>query len=305
MISVVVATYNRAPVLKDMIQSFYEQTGLQTVPFEFLLVDNNSNDTTSEIARLYEGRPGFRYLSEPQQGLSYARNCGIREAKGDIIAFLDDDVIVDSSWLVQIQRCFDETGAEAVGGRSYLLFETEPPAWLGPDFRLFLSEVNLGDKRCEAGNGVRLYGLNLAMKREMILKFGGFNQTLGRKGEALLGGEERALLQKNFASGGKNLYEPAAVVKHRIGADRLQWEYFLRLAAGAGRTRALLDAPAGRITQSLRILETLAKFTLFTVLWIPAAVIMPGRYAPRALYCRHLRHRILLTARMKAFVHTR
>lgn len=300
MISVVVATFNRAPVLKDMIRSFYEQPGLGSIPFEFVVVDNNSSDNTPEVTRGFEHHPGFRYLHEPRQGLSFARNRGINETQGDIVAFLDDDVLVDPNWLVQMQRSFDETGAQAVGGRSLLLFEDAPPEWMGPDFRLYLSEVDLGDTRRDAGIGVRLFGLNLAMKRDMILRFGGFDETLGRAGTALLSGEERALLQKNYLAGGKNIYEPSAVVQHRIDARRVQWEYFLRLAIGTGKTRAMLDEPAGFFTQSFRIIETSAKLALFALLWIPTAIIMPGRYLPRALYCRCLRGRTLLAAHIKA-----
>lgn len=298
-ISVVVATYNRSTILKDMIRSFYAQTGLEVVSFELLVVDNNSSDATAEAVREFAGAPGFRYIFEARQGLSCARNRGVAEARGDIVSFLDDDVIVGEHLLTALQRSFEETGADAIGGRSYLVFDSPPPDWFGADFRRYLSEVDLGNVRCDAGSGVRLFGLNLSIKRAQILRHGGFDENLGRTGTLLLCGEERALLQKIYAGGGRNFYEPEAVVGHRVDAHRLNWDYFVRLSAGAGQTRAMLDAPAGIMTRCVRVAETAAKLALYTALLVPSALILPGRYLPRALYCRQRRIRALLGARAR------
>src|SRR5438045_9093813 len=100
-VTLVVCTYNRADSLGTTAHSVASLTMPESVEWEVLLVDNNSSDRTREVCeefcRRYPGR--FRYLFEPKQGLSHARNAGVREACGDIVAFTDDDVIVQPTWL--------------------------------------------------------------------------------------------------------------------------------------------------------------------------------------------------------------
>src|SRR5712691_696604 len=100
-ISLILCTHNRCESLARGLNSAAALTLPDSVPWEVLVVDNNSNDQTRKVVEEFcHQNPGrFRYLFEPQPGLSYARNAGIREARGDIIAFMDDDVIVEPTWL--------------------------------------------------------------------------------------------------------------------------------------------------------------------------------------------------------------
>ncbi len=139
MISAVVCAYNRASILRRMLESFFQQNYLNEIEYELIVVDNNSSDGTRRVVGEYLEHPQCRYIFEERQGLSVARNRGGAEGKGDIVAFLDDDVIVDKDWLKRLQECFEETKADVVGGRVYLIVEKEPPKWLGPEFRMFLS----------------------------------------------------------------------------------------------------------------------------------------------------------------------
>ena len=110
------------------------------------------------------------------------------------MAFLDDDVIVDEHWLVRLRECFEATNADVVGGRSYLLFEQEPPNWFGPFFRPFLSEVDHGPTRKVVPDGRGLFGLNLAFRRSALQAAAPFDEKLGRKGSGTLGGEETRIV---------------------------------------------------------------------------------------------------------------
>src|SRR5208283_4457645 len=100
-ISVILCTYNRASILISALESIVAQTLPESVEWEVLVVDNNSCDQTREVVedfcRRYPRR--FRYVFEPNQGLSHARNSGIREALGEVLAFMDDDVTVEPGWL--------------------------------------------------------------------------------------------------------------------------------------------------------------------------------------------------------------
>jgi glycosyltransferase involved in cell wall biosynthesis len=238
MISVVICTYNRSAMLERTLASFFQQTGLDAVEHEVLVVDNNSTDDTREVIEQFAARPTLRHLFEPRQGLSCARNRGVAEARGEIVAFLDDDVVVGPTWLVCLRRCFDETNADAVGGRSYLILDEQPPAWLGLVFRLFLSEVELGDERKYLPDGRRLFGLNLGFRKAVLDAHGPFDERLGRTGSRLLSAEETQVLKHVEDSGGIIVYEPDAVVGHLISPDRVTWPYFRKLALGQGTSAA-------------------------------------------------------------------
>lgn len=262
MISIIVCTYNRSPVLRRMLDSFYKQEYLEDIKYELLIVDNNSKDETKLLASEYIHDPACKYIFEPRQGLSVARNRGVDESKGEIIAFLDDDVIVDKHWLKNLEECYLETKADAVGGRAYLIMEKEPPDWLGPAFKNILSEVELGNDRQFPANGEGLYGLNLSFRRSVLTDAGKFDEKLGRTGSQLLGAEEAVLLKKVYLQKKLIVYEPKAVVGHIIGADRMEWGYFLRLAIDNGKTKNLKEPKSGLPWQILRVARSLLNYAM-------------------------------------------
>src|SRR5215468_10996481 len=111
-ISVVVCTYNRAHLLVDTVQALSVQDIPPNLNWEMVLVDNNSNDKTAElISELSVKFPApLRYIFESQQGQSFARNRGIAEARGEIIAFTDDDVIPEKNWISYIWQVMTQNG---------------------------------------------------------------------------------------------------------------------------------------------------------------------------------------------------
>ena len=272
MISVVVCTYNRAAVLERMLDSFFAQAGADECSHELIVVDNNSADDTREVAARFERFEGFRYVFEQRQGLSVARNRGVAEASGEIVAFLDVDVIVDKGWLRNLQGCFDESGAEAVGGRSYLVFEREPPTWLTAELRISLSEVDLGRERKTVEGGQRLYGLNMAFRKATLERVGGFDEQLGRRGKGLLGGEETVVFGRIAEQGGKIVYEPGAVVGHIVDKERTSWDYFKRLCLGLGMTWARSETKAGLMLRARRVAESVRDVLVDGGKWARAAL---------------------------------
>ncbi|MCP4594302.1 MAG: glycosyltransferase [bacterium] len=253
MISVIVCTYNRADLLARMLASFFEQSCLGDVDHELVVVDNNSSDDTRVTVEALQPRPTLHYVFEARQGLSCARNRGVKEARGEIIVFLDDDVIVSDRWLEHIRACFDESGADAVGGRSYLVFEGDVPTWIRARFRRVLSEVDLGPTRQFVSDVARLAGLNLGFRKSALMAAGEFDEGLGRTGGVLLGGEEAVMLRRVRAAGGVIAYDPDAVVGHITPQERLTWSYFAKLAAAGGRSCALAEPPAGAAVRLYRL----------------------------------------------------
>ena len=132
-ISVVVCTYNRSEYLRRMLMSLREALIPEHLSCEIILVDNHSTDNTKyvfeEIARPH--RSNWKYVFEEKEGISHARNRGVREAKGEIIAFTDDDVIVDKYWIQNICKAFEENSdVVCVGGKILPIWEIPKPEWL-------------------------------------------------------------------------------------------------------------------------------------------------------------------------------
>ncbi len=253
MISVIVCTYNRSKRLNRMMESFFGQEGLQGIDYELIIVDNNSEDDTRFIADRFMQLGTVHYILEEKVGQNIARNRGVVEAQGDIVAFLGDHVVVDSNWLSCLQRCYEETGAEVVGGRIELVFEKSKPVWLGRFFESCLSRVDLGNKRRKIIFGEKLSGLNLSMLRSVHQSAGGFNENLGRNGNRFIAGEETDLIRRIGSLKKKIIYDPSVKVKHIIDSGLLDWNYFAAHAIGDGSALALIELRRDWPYQILRV----------------------------------------------------
>ena len=240
--SIVIATYNRAAMLKDTLESL---SHLQpSAPWEVVVVDNNSPDDTRAIVEA--AAPSFpvalRYAFEKEQGRSAALNCGFRLAEGEIIVTTDDDVRVAPDWLDQIEFGLAAKQCDYVGGRVVPIWEAPPPRWLprgGSRLWAVIALLDYGPESIAFGKRVPL-GVNMAMRRQAIERAGGFDTTIGRKAGTLLGQEVREWCLRARAAGLTGYYIPAIVVQHLIPADRLNKKYFRRWFYWRGISRAQL-----------------------------------------------------------------
>lgn len=222
MISVIVCTYNRDRVLEDTVRSFLEcRTG--GIEHEVLILDNNSTDRTREIGERFAARHSrVRYLNEPCQGHPHAKNRGIRESCGEIVAFADDDVYFTPGWLEAVRSSFDRRPEfSCIGGRVVPSFEADRPAWLDDDLLWIYGVTRYGDQEREIRHPEIPIGCNMAFRREVFERNGGFVTSLGRKPGILLSGDEDEFLIRAAKAGMKTLYVPEAQVSHRIPPARL------------------------------------------------------------------------------------
>jgi glycosyltransferase involved in cell wall biosynthesis len=236
-ISVAICTYNNAAKLNMALESLKEMVYPPGLEYEILVIDNNSNDGTQNLVERYAGvwGPRLRYVFEPNQGLSHARNRAMREAAGDVVSYIDDDIKADPQWLSAIAATFEKYNTAAVvGGRSYLVFPSSPPAWLSEKCELLLSRLDYGDEPI-FGTDQDLFGVNFSVRTDWLRRVGGFDPSLGRCGRSLVSGEESDLLRRIRALGGVAVYEPAAVVGHIVPAERLRLRWFLMRFFVAGR----------------------------------------------------------------------
>ncbi len=251
-ITVAIQTHNRSATLAETLGSLRDLRCPETAEYEILVVDNNSNDNTPQVIQEYRRvlAPRLRSVFEPRQGLSHARNRALQEARGHIVSFLDDDVIVDPDWLSAVAAAFEEHSAAVVGGRSYLIFRSERPAWLPEHYEFYLSRLDYGNQVI-VGTDRDLYGLNFSVRKDLAVQVGGFDPSLGRCGStSFRSGEESDLLQKIHACGGVVVYEPRAVVGHLVLRERLTRKWFLRRAFAAGFDTQILHRSHGHIPRS-------------------------------------------------------
>jgi len=273
-ISVILCTFNRASSLSNALDSVAKQTLPESIEWEVIVVDNNSTDQTLELTqkycRKYPGR--FRYLFEPQQGLSRARNAGIRQARAEIVAFLDDDVTVGPTWLQNLTASLHDGEWAGAGGPIRPPQEFQAPYWLslgGPkDLGGALALLDLGDVPGELRRAP--YGTNMAFRRCMFEKYGFFRVDLGRCGKRLLSNEDTEFGKRLLAAGERLRYEASAVVYHPVFPERLNKKYFRAWWFNYGRAlilergprTAILGIPRPLISISNRVLHFLSFHTL-------------------------------------------
>jgi glycosyltransferase involved in cell wall biosynthesis len=240
--TVVVCTRNRSRRLAD---ACGEMLALDypAERWELVIVDNRSTDDTLAVARELEAsHPGrVRVVEEREVGLSAARNAGLRAARGEIVAFLDDDAFPPPGWLRALAAALGRRGALAAGGPVVPRFEGELPDWFRGRFLPYLSAWDRGEEAEVLTYNEYPRGTNMAFRREAFERFGEFSTHLGRKGGSLLSGEEVELCLRIERGGGLVLYVPEAGVRHAVAADRVTREWLVARFGAQGRTEAIID----------------------------------------------------------------
>lgn len=189
---------------------------LEYESFEIVVVDNSPGDArTRDIA---ENR-NVRYVIEPRRGLSYARNRGVRESTGDIVAFIDDDAVPHVGWLIALTTEFDDPSVAAVCGRVTPLDGAGKWPFTVVGMRdgstrriIDLSHPDWFELANFGGIGI---GTNMALRRQVFGAWPGFDPRLGR-GAAIEGGEESYAFFSLIDRGYRIVYTPSAIVRHRV-----------------------------------------------------------------------------------------
>lgn len=261
-LSIVLPTFNRAGELSLAIDSALDQTA-PADRYELIVVDNNSPDRTADavaaIARAHPGR--VRYVFEARQGVSFARQAGIDAARAPIIAFFDDDVRVSRTWVETILRTFAaHPDLECIGGRVLPRWPTPPPGWLTPTHWAPLALQDLGDApiTVSAENPRGLISANLACRKRLLDRIGGFSPAFQRVKDGIGSLEDDEWNRRLWKSGGKALYVPDLIVTTDVPSSRLTRAYHRRWHRGHGRFYALLRA------------EEIERSRIGTLLGVPA-----------------------------------
>lgn len=263
LVSVVISSYCRPAMLRDALISLRDQTGLEGTSYEVLVIDNDpAGGGQSVVEALRDGwneSVPLRYVHEERPGLSFARNRGIDESRGEVIAFLDDDMILDPGWLEAMAECVARTGADCVGGRTLVRWEGEPDsALLACQGRI--AEADLGDEDFEMLGARTPGGGNAAFPRRVFTDEFRFSTDLGRVGTVLLSDEDTHLMVRLRRSGGRIWYCAGGIAHHRTGGERLTSQFYVRMHWWFGISQALSDGNIhGRVYQLLCALARTAK----------------------------------------------
>jgi glucosyl-dolichyl phosphate glucuronosyltransferase len=238
-ITVILCTFNRSQSLSKALESVAASQLPASTEWEVLIVDNNSTDQTRAVAdefcRKLPAR--FRYAFEPQPGKSHALNRGIREAQGEVLAFMDDDVTVEPAWLYNLTAPLQDAPWSGVGGRIVPPLTFSPPPWLALEGAYDLGGIlALFDKGQEAAELTEApFGTNMAFRKEVFEKYGLFRPDLGPCPGSEIRGEDTEFGRRVLKGGARLWYEPAAIVHHAVPENRLRKDYFLRFLYDHGR----------------------------------------------------------------------
>ena len=245
-ISVIIATYNRAKILRDTLEAFTHLIP-PTGGWELIVIDNNSTDYTRQVCEEFAKILPIQYVFEHQQGKNYALNTGLEKANGELLVFTDDDVSPDAHWLLALERGAKRNPDAFIFGGGY----REKVIGNVPTYVLkaIKGTVYFGGTRHREDMGPYVRGelpdgINLTIRREIFFKYGyRYNVTFGPRGKGRVSGGETELLLRLREDGFKMIYLPDALVFHRWYPHQFALQRLLRRSFGIGRGEARLHPP--------------------------------------------------------------
>lgn len=248
-ISVIICTHNRCEELKTALTSLLSQEGGEDVNYEVIAIDNNSSDDTRGVINNFMPRFAgrLRYIFEPKQGLSNARNRGISEAQGEITAFIDDDIVLDKAWLKSVSNACTTYNSACFGGKVVPVHDFKIPFWFDEKLLRLGGTVcahNLGDVLFEYSDKTYEYGpcgANMFCRKTIFDKYGYFRTNLGRKGKQMLSGEETEFYFRLAKNKENVMYFPEAIVYHPIKRCQLKMHNILKRNFNNGKASVAIE----------------------------------------------------------------
>lgn len=258
LLSIVVCCHNSSPRVGDTLDALSIQS-IEAEKCEILVVDNDSADLEclkSLIDRVPSRKIPLRLVHETRRGLSHARNCGVAEAKGTYVAFIDDDAIPVTRWAESLASCIEAHGPDVLGGNLIGFPMVPVPRGIPNSIAGLWSLKHFGEEPRWLKDGEYFLGANVVAKRDILLA-NPFDTNLGRSGLALGGGEELFLGSSKY----RRAFVPLATVFHKVTRYRMTEDYL---------SRRLLAENGGlmfRIGLALRVLRAIGKDALSLIVF--------------------------------------
>ncbi|NDW17628.1 glycosyltransferase family 2 protein [Dysgonomonas sp. 216] len=270
--SFVICSYNREKYIGKTIESVC-LLDFKADQFELLIVDNNSTDNTEAVClKMIALYPAIdiRYIKETSQGVSYARNRGIKEAKGEFIIFVDDDETIASDYLTKFDGYLNAFPQIILAGTAVLpVYETEKPKWLSHfTLRLVTGYYDEGNevKKLEAKNYPGTG--HTIIKKELFERFGYYNTDLGRKGKGLMGAEDKDMMLRLIENNIDCYYLPGMPVYHHIPAEKLTEQFFNELTYSIGKSERIRTKNISEKSYRKRLFSEAVKWGASVILCI-------------------------------------
>ena len=271
-VSIVVSTRNRASLLPHGLRSLTVQSS--AVPFEIVVVDNGSSDSTGNMVREWSRRDErVRLVEEPKVGLSFAKNAGLRSVRGSLVLFTDDDVVVPEGWVATYVAFFaarlDFRGL-AGGPILPIAHDLSPwPPWVSPAATVDLPRLYHGPRERSLEGAEWIWGANMAGRATYLNEVGGFDESVGRSGDERGTFEDVELVDRVRTAGGKVWYCPTAIVHHRVDPSASRPRSLVSRAFNRG-ANDFLRAQRGSYFESDILVPRRS---------LPAAMMLPGFFA--------------------------
>lgn len=276
-LSIIVCTRNRAQLLPLCLESLVRQRDVAEGDYEILVVDNGSTDKTRQVVEgVQRQSERVRYFYESKLGLSVARNAGVRQARGEIVCFGDDDALAAPDFVKEILSSFQDPDVLCVGGKIVASWpDGSPPEWFAPRYGNVVGQTSFGETtRWLKGNEFP-FGGNLSLRKAVLHRTGGFDENLGKRGQNNIWGEEMDLCHRMQRQGLRFLYNPRARVDHIVGRHRANRRYFIESIFGKGVTEGYQKlAHRGRGIFTAYLLLKACRLALTSVYYLSAGSLL-------------------------------
>jgi glycosyltransferase involved in cell wall biosynthesis len=240
MLTVVMATRNRAQILQDVLETYchLEQPGSG---WKLVIADNGSTDQTPQVLASFASRLPLHAVCEPKLGKNNALNTGLAWLEGDLTVFTDDDAFPHEDWLLQLRNAADTLPAYSMfGGAVVPRWEVSPPPWIrwveiGPAFGM--NNPSLEDGPMLSGRLYDIIGPNMAIRTQILRSGVRFDSSIGPRGSSYPMGSETELILRLASQGYKAWHVHGAVVEHLVRAEQLEKAWIMKRAVCFGRGR--------------------------------------------------------------------
>ncbi len=273
MISTIICTYNRDKYIAQALQSLNNQS-LNKEAYEVIIINNNCTDDTKAIVeRFAADHPSLdiRQVFEYNQGLSFARNRGIQEAKYDIICYMDDDAVAERAYLEKILNYFEKNPKTVgIGGKVIPIYEEKTPEWYNPFLRMMVTAIDFGDQPFKCSGKRYPAGCSMVYRKKILQQAGGFNNALKWRAD------DKYIFYQVLKISSEIYYYPEISVGHHIDKHRTSDENFERLSRLLGSEERLRVSSLKKINYFIKLSEFIFKF--FASLLIAIYYTLKGQW---------------------------